>query len=163
NAIPETPTITPGGPTTFCAGGSVLLTSSSASGNQWYLNGNPIGGATNQTYNATASGSYTVVTTASGCSSAASAATVVTVNPVPQTPTITQGGPTTFCAGGNVTLTSSSATGNQWYLNGNPIGGETNQTYSATTSGSYTVVTTASGCSSAASAATVVTVNPVPQ
>jgi hypothetical protein len=162
NPTPPTPTITPGGPTTFCAGGSVTLTSSSATGNQWYLNGNPIGGATNQTFNATASGSYTVVVTASGCSSAPSSATVVTVNPAPPTPTITPGGPTTFCAGGSVTLTSSSATGNQWYLNGNPIGGETNQTYVATASGNYTVVVTASGCPSAPSAPTTVTVNPIP-
>jgi hypothetical protein len=162
NPAPPTPTITPGGPTTFCAGGSVTLTSSSASGNQWYLNGNPIGGETNQTYVATASGSYTVVVTASGCSSTPSAATVVTVNPIPPTPTITPGGPTTFCTGGSVTLTSSSVSGNQWYLNGNPIGGETNQAYVATASGNYTVVVTASGCSSAPSAATVVTVNPIP-
>jgi hypothetical protein len=161
-APPATPTITPGGPTTFCAGGSVTLTSSSASGNQWFLNGNPIGGETNQQYVATSSGSYTVVVTVSGCSSAASAATIVTVNPIPATPTITPGGPTSFCTGGSVTLTSSSATGNQWFLNGNPIGGETNQQYVATVNGSYTVVVTASGCSSAASAATVVTVNPIP-
>src|SRR5205085_3135472 len=117
---------------------------------------------TNQTYTAIASGNYTVVVTASGCSSAASAATTVTVNPTPPTPTITPGGPTTFCAGGNVTLTSSSATGNQWYLNGNPIGGATNQTYDATASGDYTVVVTTSGCSSAASAITTVTVNSPP-
>jgi hypothetical protein len=162
NPIPATPTITPGGPTTFCAGGSVLLSSSSASGNQWFLNGNPIGGATNQTYSATASGSYTVVTTASGCSSAASAATVVTVNPIPATPTITPGGPTTFCAGGSVTLTSSRASGNQWYLNGNPIGGATNQAYIATAAGDYTDIVTTSGCASAPSAATTVTVNPIP-
>src|SRR5207237_144414 len=125
NPNPSTPTITPGGPTTFCAGGSVLLTSSSATGNQWKLNGSPIGGATSTTYTAMASGSYTVVVTASGCSSAPSAATVVTVNPNPATPTITPGGPTTFCAGGSVLLTSSSATGNQWKLNGSPIGGAT--------------------------------------
>jgi hypothetical protein len=159
NSTP-TPTITPGGPTTFCTGGSVTLTSSSATGNQWYLGGNPIGGETNQAYVATASGSYTVVATANGCPSAPSSATVVTVNPIPATPTITPGGPTTFCAGGSVTLTSSSATGNQWYLNGNPIGGQTNQAYVATASGSYTVVVTTSGCSSAASSATTVTVNP---
>src|ERR1700674_5215227 len=55
-----TPSITAGGPTTFSSGGSVTLTSSSASGNQWYLNGNPIGGATAQQYIATASGDYTV-------------------------------------------------------------------------------------------------------
>jgi hypothetical protein len=163
NPIPATPTITPGGPTTFCASGSVLLTSSSASGNQWFLNGNPIGGATNQTYSATASGSYTVIITAIGCSSAASAATVITVNPLPATPTITPGGPTTFCAGGSVSLTSSGASGNQWFLNGNPIGGATNQLYSATASGNYTVtVTDGNGCTSAPSAATVVTVNPTP-
>jgi hypothetical protein len=162
NPVPSTPTITPGGPTTFCTGGSVTLTSSSASGNQWYLNGNSIGGATNQSYSATASGNYTVVVTASGCASAPSAATTVTVNPVPATPTITPGGPTTFCPGGSVTLTSSSATGNQWKLNGNPIGGATNQSYSATASGNYTVVVTSSGCGSAPSAATTVTVNPVP-
>jgi hypothetical protein len=162
NPLPATPTITPGGPTTFCTGGSVTLTSSSASGNQWYLNGNLIGGATNQTYAATASGNYTVIVTASGCSSSASAATTVTVNPIPPTPVIGTGGPTTFCAGGSVTLTSSSASGNQWSLNGNPIGGETNQTYVATASGNYTVIVTTSGCSSSASAATTVTVNPIP-
>ncbi len=159
---PATPTITPGGPTTFCAGGSVTLTSSSASGNQWYLNGNPIGGATSQAYVATASGSYTVVATIALCPSAPSAATVVTVNPLPATPTVTPGGPTTFCAGGSVTLTSSSASGNQWYLNGNPIGGATNQAYVATASGSYRVAVTASGCTSALSTAAVVTVNPIP-
>jgi hypothetical protein len=162
NPIPATPTVTPGGPTTFCAGGSVMLTSSSASGNQWYLNGNPVGGATNQTYSATASGNYTVVVTSLGCSSAASAAATVTVNPIPATPTVTPGGPTTFCAGGSVLLTSSSASGNQWYLNGNPIGGATNQTYSATASGNYTTVVTSLGCSSAASAPATVTVNPIP-
>ena len=162
NPIPATPTITPGGPTTFCAGGSVTLTSSNVTGNQWYLNGNPIGGATNQTYNATASGNYTVIDTSLGCSSAASAATTVTVNPLPATPTITPGGPTTFCAGGSVTLTSSNATGNQWFSNGNPIGGATNNTYIATASGNYTVADTVSGCTSASSAATVVTVNPIP-
>ena len=157
-----TPTITPGGPTTFCTGGSVTLTSSSATGNQWNLNGNPIGGETNTTYNATASGNYTVTVTDGNNCSATSAATTVTVNPLPATPTITPGGPTTFCAGGSVTLTSSSATGNQWNLNGNPIGGETNTTYNATASGNYTVTVTDGNNCSATSAATTVTVNPLP-
>ena len=98
----------------------------------------------------------------SGCPSAPSSSVAVTVTPTPATPTITPGGPTTFCTGGSVTLTSSSASGNQWHLNGNPIGGEINQTYVATASGNYTVVVTASGCPSAPSAATTVTVNPIP-
>src|SRR5436190_2808264 len=88
------------------------------------------------------------------------APTTVTVNPAPPTPTITPGGPTTFNQGGNVTLTSSSATGNQWYLDGNPIGGATSNTYVATVGGDYTVIVTTTGCSSAPSAATKVTVIP---
>jgi len=36
------------------------------------------------------------------------------VNPNPPVPTITAGGPTTFCAGDNVVLTLSAATGNLW-------------------------------------------------
>jgi hypothetical protein len=162
NPIPATPTITPGGPTTFCAGNSVTLTSSSATGNQWYLGGIAIGGATSPTYMASASGNYTVTVTALGCTSAASAITTVTVNPIPATPTIGAGGPTTFCAGGSVTLTSSSATGNQWYVGGIAIGGATNQTYHATASGNYTVIVTTLGCPSAPSVATPVTVNPIP-
>jgi hypothetical protein len=161
NPVPPTPTITPGSATTFCDGGNVSLTSSSASGNQWYRNGSLIAGATNQQYVATLSGNYTTIVTTGGCSSTPSAATVVTVNPTPPKPTITPGGPTTFFEGGSVTLTSSSATGNQWYLNGNPIGGATNQQH-CEPPGNYTVTATASGCTSTPSAATIVTVNPLP-
>lgn len=159
---PATPTVTPGGPATFCTGGSVTLTSSSATGNQWYDGLSLLVGETNQTYNATASGNYNVVVTASGCSSAPSSSATVTVNPIPATPTIAPAGPTTFCTGGSVSLSSSSASGNQWFLNGNPIGGATNQAYVAAAAGSYTVVVTTSGCSSASSAATTVTINPNP-
>lgn len=49
---PDKPTIT--------ATGS-MLTSSSVTGNQWYLNGNSIIGATSQTYNAMQTGNYTVI------------------------------------------------------------------------------------------------------
>jgi hypothetical protein len=158
---PPTPTVTPGGPTTFCAGGSVTLTSSSATGNQWYNGLTLLPGQTNQTYVATTSGNYNVVVTTGGCSSAPSASTTVTVNSTP-TPTVTPGGPTTFCAGGSVTLTSSSATGNQWYNGLTLLPSQTNQTYVATTSGNYNVVVTANGCPSTPSASTTVTVNPIP-
>jgi hypothetical protein len=84
----------------------------------------------------------------------------VTVNPSPATPTIS--GASSFCTGGSTTLTSSSATGNQWFLNGNPIGGATNQTLVANAAGSYTVTASAGGCTSAPSVAKVVTVNPNP-
>ncbi len=152
NPVPATPSITAGGPTTFCAGGSVVLTSSSASGNVWS------NGATTASITVTTSGNYSVtVTNGNGCTSAPSAATAVTVDPLPATPTITAGGPTIFCAGGSVTLTSSSTTGNVW-----SPGGATTQSITATTAGSYSVtVTNGNGCS-ANSAATNVTVNPNP-
>ncbi len=142
-------TITPNGPTTFCTGGSVVLTASA--GSSWFWST----GAMTQSITVSTDGSYTVtVTNASGCS-ATSAATVVTVNPAP-TATITAGGPTTFCTGGSVVLTASAGSSWLWST------GETTQSITVSTSGSYTVtVTNASGCS-ASSAATVVTVNPAP-
>ena len=107
-----------------------------------------------------AAGTYTITNTvaASGGCGAVTATTTFTVNPVPATPTITVSGtPAT-----GLTLTSSAATGNQFYLNGIAIAGATGQAYlinSGTRNGSYTVVVTgAGGCASAASAATTVTV-----
>src|SRR5205823_3279764 len=114
-------------------------------------------------YTAGASGSVTLsltVTAPNGC--IVSGSTPVTINPLPATPTITPGGPTTFCAGGSVTLTSSSATGNQWYLDGNPIGGATANTYNATLSGSYTVIVTELGYSRAAPPSATVAANHPP-
>ena len=159
NTIPTKPTILAGSATTFCTGSSVELGSSATTGNQWHKDGTAISGATSQTYSATTSGVYTVVVTTSGCDSPASYATTVTVNTIPTKPTISAGSATTFCTGSSVELSSSATTGNQWYKDGIAISGATAQTYSATTSGAYTVVVTRTGCESPASDATTVTVN----
>lgn len=72
NAVPTAPTLTSSGtPAT-----GILLTSGAATGNQFYLNGVAIAGATEPTYlidSGTRNGTYTVTTTAAGCASAASA------------------------------------------------------------------------------------------
>ena len=147
----------------FCQGGSIIIDSDSATGIQWWKDGSPIPGANSQSYTATQSGVYTAQLNALGCHSQFGRNVTVTVNPLPATPTINAGGPTTFCQGGSVTLSSSSASGNQWYLNGSPIGGATGQTYLATAAGDYSVVVTdGNNCSSAASAVTTVNVNPNP-
>ena len=71
--------------------------------------------------------------------------------------TITPQSSTTFCQGGSVNLTASQGSTYLW------SNGQTTQSISATTSGSYTVqVTDANGCVRT-SAPTVVTVNPNPQ
>jgi hypothetical protein len=152
NALPPTPTITAGGPTTFCAGGNVVLTSSSSTSYLWSNS------ATTQGITVTASGNYSVqVTDANGCQSAASTPVAVTVNPLPSTPTITAGGPTTFCSGGSVTLTSSVGNTYIWST------GATTQSITVNTSGNYSVqVTNTNGCISAPSADMTVTVNPLP-
>ena len=135
---PAVPAIS-GGPLTFCSGGNVTLTSSSATGNQWYLNGNPIAGATGQNYSATAAGNYTVTVTNAGNCSATSAAVTVVVNPAPPTPAITADGPTTFCEN-QATLLFTTATGYtyQWFVNGTPVVGNFSSILPPT-SGTYTL------------------------
>ena len=63
--------ISAGGPTTFCAGGSVMLTEIPSAGcsYQWYKGAAPIAGATTTTYLATTAGNYKcrVTKTATGC------------------------------------------------------------------------------------------------
>src|SRR6266536_286181 len=69
------------------------------------------------------------------------------INFASQKPIITASGFTTFCNGGNVTLSSSISSGNQWFKDGVAIDGATTQTYVATATGSYTVqIPTAIGC-----------------
>ncbi|MNU79358.1 hypothetical protein D3C71_689720 [compost metagenome] len=77
----------------------------------------------------------------------------ITINPAPAAPTVTPGGPTAFCPGGSVTLTSSAATGNTW------SNGATTPSITVTTAGTYTVTATTAGCTSTASAPQTVTIN----
>lgn len=66
NTNPSSPTIVDNAGT--------LESSYTGSGNQWYLNGSPIGGATNDNYTPTQGGLYTVVyTDANGCTSTSAA------------------------------------------------------------------------------------------
>ena len=147
NQLPGTPTIIANGPTTFCSGGSVTLTSSSATGNTWS------NGSTSQSITVSTADSYSVVVTNGNCSSSSNP-TTVSVNQLPGTPTIIANGPTTFCSGGSVTLTSSSATGNTW------SNGSTSQSITVSTDGSYSVVVSNGDCSSLSSNEIVVQTTP---
>ena len=220
--------------TTICSGNSVTLTASSGSSYKWFNGTTQVG--TNQTYTATVGGSYTIqVINASACM-ATSTATVISVTPLPNTPTVTSpisycrnatatilsatgtglkwytvstggtasttapipstatagttnyyvsqtvntcegpratiavtvnalpnatitvGSSTTFCAGGSVLLTASSSSSYKWLNGTNQVG--TNQTFTATSAGTYTVTLTNAAACSSVSAPVTVTVTP---
>jgi len=149
--------ITPNGPTIFCSGGSVTLSTTSAANKtyQWKKGGVNISGATASSYNATASGNYkvTVTNSVTGCSKTTTTGTVVTVNAKPAA-TITPQGPTSFCAGGSVVLSANTGTGltYKWKKGGNYINGAVSNNYTAITGGTYKVeVTNSNGCSTTSS------------
>lgn len=162
NALPAAPVVTTTGSAIFCQGGTITLTSSASSGNQWYKNGSVIAGATANTYQATETGYYTVKTTVNSVTSYASSPLYVQVTALPPTPTISFTGATNFCQGGSLTLNSSSATGNQWYRDNVVITGATNTSLTVTNGGSYTVRVNAGTCFSPVSNAVAITVNAVP-
>jgi large repetitive protein len=134
--------------TKVCSGTTVTFTASplnpgSAPLYQWKRNGIPVGSG-GITYNSSQFSNGDVVslimTSNALCAipdTAASNAITLTVG-LATAPTIRQSGDSLF---------SSSATGNQWYLNGVPIPGATGAAYKPTQSGGYNVqVTDYAGC-----------------
>jgi hypothetical protein len=141
---PVASTITAGGATAFCSGGSVVL-----SGN---VGGTWSNGATTASITATAAGHYFVVNSTL-CGSDSSNIIIVTINPNPTASVITAGGSITFCAGGSVVLSGN--VGGTWSTSA------TVASITVTTSGNY-FVTNTNTCSSITSNHIVVTVTPLP-
>ncbi|MBW4361111.1 T9SS sorting signal type C domain-containing protein [Flavobacterium taihuense] len=143
NAKPTTPLITAGSSTTFCEGGSVVLTSSVASSYLWST------GEVTQSITPTVAGNYTVmVTNANGCQSLSSLGTVVTVNALPLPPTGIAS--QSFCSDPSTTVASLSATGSGilWYAVSS--GGTVLTTSTALVNGNhYYASQTVNGCESA--------------
>lgn len=153
------------GPTTFCDGGSVSLNAFAGSGYnyKWFRNSVEIPGAIGSTLIATQSGNYTVAVSAGASCSVLSTAVAITVNTSP-TATISAVGATSFCAGNNVQLNSSTGIGYtyQWFRNGNPISGATSSSYTATETGNYSVTTQVGTCSKTSQVTNVIVwANPV--
>jgi PKD repeat protein len=147
--VSQTITVGPPVPTINLSGN--ILTSSSSTGNQWYLNGVAINGATNQTYTATSSGSYTVVVTNTfGCSATSAATAYSNGNP----PVASFIASTTDCEGQAITLTDNSTnspTSWSWTMPSGTPATSTSQNPSVTysTAGTYTVTLIATNSSGA--------------
>jgi hypothetical protein len=152
---PPTPNVAVGGSTSICSGGSVLLTSNQANGNQWYKDGSAISGATNTNTTVTQPGSYTVVSTVNGCSSAASTPVVVLQLAAPSITTQPTTSIQSGLLGATVTVTAVAGLSYQWYSNtmssnsgGTLISGATTSSYTpapASNTYFYCVVTGACG------------------
>ncbi len=107
--------------------------------------GTSLGTGATYTADVTATTVYYVELSQAGCKSERSTATV-TVNPLPNKPTITES---------NMVLTGATTTTGvtyQWFLNGNAINGETKSTITLGGNGNYTIQVSDGKCSSTSDA-----------
>jgi PKD repeat protein len=119
----------------FCQGNSAVLSVPNPCSGCSY-SWSP-GGQTGTNITVSSSGTHTVTAT-NGCGQSTSIPTVITAFPIPATPVISINGNMLF---------STQASSYQWYLNGSPISGATQQMYVPTQSGNYTVeVTDVNNC-----------------
>ncbi|MBL7717773.1 MAG: SBBP repeat-containing protein [Flavipsychrobacter sp.] len=166
-AIPAMPgTIT--GATTVCQGTSQTYSIAAVTGATSYIWSLPNGWTGTSTTNSitvtpSATSGQVRVRAAVACGASPWSTLSVTALPAPGA-TITPSGPTTFCAGANVTLTANTGTGYTYiWKQGTTVLGTTTNAHVANATGNYTVEVTnpGNGCIST-SAVTGVTVNPNP-
>ena len=152
NPTPAKPVITANGPTTFCADRNVTLSAPQDVAFQWSS------GQTSQSITLNQSGNFTVQTRNQfNCTSVPSDVVTLKVNPLPQTPSVTASGATTFCDGNRVTLNASSPLDVVW------SSGQTDKNITVASSGNYAVqARDGNGCLSPFSVVTAVKVNPLP-
>jgi hypothetical protein len=150
-----TPIITAGGPTTFCAGGSVVLSGNTSGGMWTTTSATPILTPFATSITVSTSGTYRL--TNSNICGSRFADIVVTVNPLPNC-TITGNG--FVCAGGMTTLCAPSGLIYSW----NTMPPVSTSCIITETAGIYTVtVTDANGCQNRCSKAVIVNPLPNPQ
>jgi hypothetical protein len=152
NPNPATPTVAANGPTTFCADRNVTLTATESASYIWNT------GSATRSILINQPGTYSLrVRNQFNCVSPESAAITVRVNPIPNAPLITATGQTTFCEGGQVTISSNSTLRTIW------SSGDSTQTLVARVTSSYTArVRDQNGCLSPQSNVIAVTARPVP-
>ena len=157
-------TINADGPTTFCSGNYVNLTSDVVGGTyQWKKNGvNVTSNGTSRTYKATATGSYTCIATCNGTALTSNA--IAVSSKTNASATVSASGATSFCAGDSVTLNATNLGSNysvQWYRTNISMENATNYSQVVKQPGTYKVVTRnlTNGCSRISGSAITTNVN----
>ena len=144
-ALPERPKVSATPANGACINDSILLSCSTADNYQWFNDTTLLLGATNQTMYVNTPGHFFVLVTDSiGCQSRSDTADIVFYGNPPK-PTFWRTGDTlkTLLTGFNL----------QWYLNGNSLSGDTNQTCLIVVAGNYKVIATSvHGCAKSSDA-----------
>jgi len=156
--------ITADGPTTFCAGNFVNLTSNVTGATyQWKRNGiNITTNGTSKTFKATGTGSYTCVASCTGTALTSNA--IAVTSKTNASASVTASGATSFCAGDSVTLNCTNLGSNysvQWYRTNVSMENATAYSQVVKQPGTYKVVTKnlTNGCSRISGSSAIVAVN----
>jgi PKD repeat protein len=142
------PVVNLGANTSICAGDNITLDAGNAGATYLWSPG----GQTSQTISVSTAGTYSVTVTKDGCSNTGSRTITVTPKPV-----VNLGANTSICAGDNITLDAGNAGATYLWS----PGGQTSQTISVSTAGTYSVTVTKDGCSNTGSRTITVTPKPV--
>ncbi|RAJ97720.1 putative secreted protein (Por secretion system target) [Larkinella arboricola] len=148
--VPERPTITANGPTTFCEGANVTLTSTYD--NTFWSNN-----ATGKNVAVSAAGTYRAVYRDAGNCEFTSNEITVNVNPLPTSPTVRNLGQARFCDRNATTLEATDALTYNWST------GEKTKQIEVRRGGTYSLtVTDQNGCTSKPSNQVAIIVDPLP-
>ncbi|MCC6601048.1 MAG: hypothetical protein IT223_10295, partial [Crocinitomicaceae bacterium] len=172
------PSISPSGVVYVCDGSGTTLSTPAVNvpspgivSYQWYIDGNPIVGATANTYYATQNGTYYVKNTYSGSAVCSGSSTTVqshnvylTISATPSAPILSTNSP--VCEGSTLTLSAVYQSGSAYHWTGPNGFNSTNTaivlpTVSSVVAGTYYCYTTHAGCQSPTATIDVL-VNPAP-
>lgn len=167
NVVPTTPTVNNNGP--LCVGDNLNLSASNYAGGTYNWTGpnnfsstqqNPSRASVQNTF----AGTYSVTISKNGCTSSAGSTTVI-INNIPNSPVSGNNGP--LCVGQTLSLTATPVSGASYAWSGPNNFSSTSQnptrgSLTLADAGTYSVVASSNGCSSAPSSTTVVITSNTP-